>query len=534
MESSASSLTPELPDYKEWWKVFNDPVLDSLVEMAYAQNLTLRAAGVRVLEARESRAIAIGSFFPQLQQAQADYARTLISKNLYPGDVIDNATLGGVGRTYNVWEAGFDAMWELDFWGKFRRAIEAATADLNASIDSYDDVLVTLVAEVAATYVQICSFGERLAIARENVKIQKETLDLTQKRFRYGAVSELDVEQARANLTNTEALIPVFEIGLRQSQNALCILLGMPPKNLRDMLEEPRLIPSAPAEVAVGIPAELLSRRPDVRQAEREVAAQNARIGVAVSDLYPHVILKGSIGVEADDLSVLWQDLSLAGAVGPSIRWDILNYGRIVNRARLQNARTEELIAEYQNTILKAYAEAENAIVAYLRSQERVKFLAESVGAAKRSVDLSLIQYRDGVVDFIRVLNAETFLTRQQDDLVSSRESVARNLIALQKALGGGWKIRLGKGFVNEKTRKSIRSRFGWTTGWWPRLSRGWPFPPKPGTGSPAAVGAGRVSVAGDEGGPYIPPVMDNLDDIVFQKVPVRVSPSKWDQGGEK
>ena len=527
----AGLITGE-PDYRDWWTVFNDPVLDSLVANAYAQNLTLRVAGIRVLEARSQRLIAIGSFFPQTQQATAGYSRNLASKNLHPAAGMSSIDLGSVSRTYNLWTTGFDALWELDIWGRFRRAIESATDELEASIENYDDVLVTLVAEVAATYVQVRAFEQRLEVTRENVELQKRTLGLTEKRFKYGAVSELDVEQAKYNLTNTQAMVPPLETGLQQSQNALCTLLGIPPRDMRDILGAPKPVPAAPAEVAVGIPADLLRRRPDVRRAEREVAAQSALIGAAVSDLYPHVILKGSIGVEADDFSDMWQDMSLAGAVGPSVQWDILNYGRIVNRVNLRNALTEEAIVNYQNTVLKAYEEAENVIVAYLRSQERAKFLFESVRAAKRSVDISLIQYRDGVTDFIRVLNSQTFLTRQQNNLIVSREDIARNLIALHKALGGGWEIRLGKKFVPAETEESMRSRFGWTTGWWPRLSLGWPFSGRdrkhdviaaePDTQKDDHPGGDSTGAGGE--GKRKQSTAEKFADISLERIPVRIN----------
>ncbi len=533
IEGKDPGLTGDLPEYGEWWKVFNDPLLNSLIEEACAQNLTLRSAGLRVLEARAQRLIAIGSFFPQTQEATADYSRNLMSQNLFMDNRIEDLGVGESSRTSNIWAAGFDALWELDFWGRFRRAIEAASAELDASVYNYDDILISLVAEVAATYVQIRTFEQRLEVAKENVKLQKGTLKLTETRFKFGAVTELDVEQARTNLTNTQALVPEFEMGLRQSRNALCVLIGIPPCDIQDVLGGPQEIPAAPAEVAVGIPAALLRRRPDVRRAEREVAAQSARIGVAVSELYPHIMLKGSIGVESDDFNNLWQDLSLAGSVGPSIRWDILNYGRLVNKARVQNIRTQQLIANYQNTVLNAYSETEDAIAAYLREQERARYLSGSVDAARRAVDISLIQYRDGMTDFIRVLDSQSFLSNQQDNLVVSRGNVALDLIALHKALGGGWEIRLRREFVPEETKEDIRSRLGWKKGWWPRLRLGWPFNDKPRKDVVVAI---EQSVPEDDQPDDEELNEESTDEpftnINFQRLPIRLDQSEPDAEG--
>jgi NodT family efflux transporter outer membrane factor (OMF) lipoprotein len=468
IEKDDPRIKSEAADFTTWWNVFDDPILDTLVERAYQQNLDLRIAGIRILEARAQLGIAIGNIYPQLQQGAGEYTRVGISEHAAnTTDLLD--------LTYDDYRFGFDAAWELDIWGKFRRSVESSVGSLEASVANYDDILVSLTAEVARTYVQIRTFEERLAIARENVKIQERSLQIAEARFRGGAVTELDVTQARSLLRDTQALIPRLETSLRQGKNALSILLGGLPGEIDDIVSEPKSIPAVPAEVAVGIPAELLRRRPDIRLAERQLASQSARIGVAKADLYPHFTLFGSIGLRGSDAAItaaggssgssfsdLWDSESIEWFAGPAFRWDLFNYGRIRNRVRVQDARFQQLAVNYQNTVLRAAQEMEDAMVGFLRSQEETGFLSDSVAASKRSVDLSLIQYREGLVDYQRVLDTQRFLTEQQDKFTERRGSVNLNLIAMYKALGGGWEIRAGKDFVPDETKEEMRTRTGW------------------------------------------------------------------------
>jgi NodT family efflux transporter outer membrane factor (OMF) lipoprotein len=426
-------LRPEHVDYAYWWRQFNDPLLDSLVEQASSQNLTLRAAGFRIMEARARRQIAAGALFPQLQQATADYLRINTSSEVAnPAPVPD----------FDDWDVGFDMAWEIDVWGRFRRAVEEQDARLDASIESYDDFLVILQSEVALTYVQIRTFQERIRYATQNATGQEQLYNLTVIRQREGAVSDLDVQQAANIWHTTAATIPAFETGLRQSQNALAVLLGVPPYDMTGELGD-FPIPTAPREVVVGIPAELLGRRPDVRRAEREVAAQSARIGIAASDLYPTVSILGTLGWNAADLDDLFTSEAFRGAVGPSIRWNILNYGRIRNNVIAQDARFQTLIAEYEQTVLDANAEAEDAIIEFLKSQAALEQTQLAATAAERALNLSVTQYREGATDYGRVLLATDFLTDSQDHLALSQASVATSLIQVYRALGGGWTTRL-------------------------------------------------------------------------------------------
>ncbi|MFB3123112.1 MAG: efflux transporter outer membrane subunit [Candidatus Binatia bacterium] len=457
-------IKSEPADHSSWWTVFNDPVLNSLVETAYKQNLPLRIAGLRILEARAQLGIAVGRIYPQLQQASGDISGDQISDNA------PNAA--AANKFFYDFQAGFDAAWELDFWGRFRRGVESADANLSASIADYDDVLVSLVSDVAATYVQIRTFEERLKVALENVRVQGDSLRIAEVRFSGGAVTELDVTQAKALLRDTQSTIPVLQTGLRQAQNALSILLGMPPRDLQDLLGGPKTIPTAPTEVTVGIPAELLGRRPDIRRAELQAAAQSAQIGVAKADLFPAISISGSFGLESSakggrqsngaNFSDLFESNSFTYFFGPSFQWPILNYGRIRDNVRVQDVRFQELVVNYQNTVLRAAQEVEDAIVAFLRTQEQARFLSESVESAKRSVELSLIQYREGATDYQRVLDSQGFLVQQQDRLTLSLGDVPTSLIAVYKALGGGWQIREGKDFIPEEIKTEMNSRTDW------------------------------------------------------------------------
>ena len=428
-------LLPEPDPHCAWWVTFSDPALNQLIEATHQQNLTLRAAGMRILEARVRLGVARGNKFPQLQKAFAAYGRVNLSSavaNVFPVQDFDN------------WGTGFNMAWELDFWGRFERAIEASEAGLDATVENYDDVLVILLGEVARTYVQMRTFEERLRLSEENVRIQKDTLELVQNKFDDGAVSELDVHQARQNLKQTEALLPLFRTGVRQSNNALCTLVGVAPRNLLGELGAGAPIPSAPPTVAVGIPGELLSRRPDVRRAERLLASQSAKIGVATADLYPRIGITGTIQVQAGNLSDLFSSNAFAGLVGPGLRWNILNYGRILNSIRAEDAVFQRLAYEYQQTVLNANQEVEDAIVAFLNSQDRVGSLEDGVKSAENALKLVVDQYRGGTTDFNRVFFQQTQLVIQQNQLAEVRGERARNLIAVYKALGGGWQIRLG------------------------------------------------------------------------------------------
>ncbi|MHC4991378.1 MAG: efflux transporter outer membrane subunit, partial [Planctomycetota bacterium] len=435
----------------EWWKVFEDPVLDALVEEAYAQNLTLRQAAVRVMQAMAERGITVGQLFPQSQEINGSFDRTKFSEN--PGTP---------DRYQNTWGLSFDAAWELDVWGRFRRGIESADAALDASLASYDDVMVSLVAEVAATYVEFRTLQVRIDIAMDNVEIQEESLRLAESRFRNGATSELDPVQAKAVLEQTRSDVPALRIQLQQAMYQLSFLLGMPPRDMMDRLGEAGRVPFAPTEVAVGIPADLLRRRPDIRLAERQAAAQSAQIGVAVADLYPSFFLSGSLGLRSDSTGSLFDSSSWTGSFTPGFSWPILNYGRLENNVRVQDAAFQAAILQYQTTVLAAAQEVEGGVVSFLGAQEQARHLAESVVHSRRSLELSTIQYLEGSSTFTRVLDSQAQLRQVEEFLASTQGEVAQSLIATYKALGGGWEVRQGMDILPEETREEMKQRTDW------------------------------------------------------------------------
>jgi NodT family efflux transporter outer membrane factor (OMF) lipoprotein len=437
-------------DSSKWWTVFNDPVLDSLVCYASRQNLSLRVAGMRVLEARAQLAIDTGNLLPQTQTSTGDFKWNGLSEKTANNVLQFGAPPGGLAgvtfpafkRWYGQWDLGFNLSWELDFWGRFRRAVEADAASLDASVENYDDVLVTLLGDVATNYAQMRITEQRIKYAQENVKLQRETLAIVEARFRRGTTSKLDLAQARSTLEQTEATIPELEISLRQFNNQLCILLGMPPEELRAKLGAGP-IPTAPVEAAVGIPADLLRRRPDVRRAERQAASQSAQIGVAEAEFYPHIAINGTWQYSAEFFKDLWKPSALNGNIGPTFTWNILNYGRILNNVRLQDAKFQELVATYQNTVLSAAQDVENGLVTFLKAQQRTRSQAASVTDAEEAVQIALAQYRAGTVDFTRVTQLETTLVTQQDTLAQAQGEIVTGLITVYRALGGGWQIRV-------------------------------------------------------------------------------------------
>lgn len=463
LEEDSARIRTVSSDHHKWWAAFQDPVLDSLVHTAYAQNIPLRVAGARVFEARARLGIAIGDQYPQVQQAvgAASYNRESEHAPSAP------QSSAGVDFDYKQAQVGATAIWELDFWGKFRRAVESEDANFLGSIAAYDNALVSLTAEVARTYVLTRTLEERLRVARDNVIVQKESLRIANVRFQGGATSERDVQQALTQLRSTEATIPQIEANLRQAKNALCTLLGMPPRNLDHILGVHSAIPEAPLEVAVGIPADLLRRRPDIRTAELQAAAQCALIGVAKADLYPAFTLVGNFGFLSSDvgrfsLSDIASSNSRFASFGPSFSWNVLNYGQITNVVRVQDALFQELIFSYQDTVLRAQQEVEDGLSGFLQSQKRLIFLEEAAVAAKRSADLALIQYREGATDYTTVLTAQTALLAQQDNLAAGQGDVPQGLISIYRALGGGWEMREGKSFLPADVTTAMGNRTNW------------------------------------------------------------------------
>jgi NodT family efflux transporter outer membrane factor (OMF) lipoprotein len=448
---------------QDWWQVFQDPTLNDLIVTAYEQNPTLRIAGTRVLEARAGQAIAVGNIFPQTQQATGSYARVDLNSNMpLVGPLLQSLPRSERTLAFSNWLYGFNLSWELDLWGRIRRNIESNNASLDASVEDYDSALVTLLADVATNYVQYRIAQQRIKIAQDNVRIQEGILAIAEERFRVGTTNRLDVEQARTVLEQTRSTIPSLQIALGQANDTLSTLVGFPPRDLEpDLGPGPELgsnpMQNTPAWVATGIPADLLRRRPDVRSAERRVAAKSAQIGVAEAALYPTIAINGLLGWDAADLTKLFEPKSFIGAVLPSFTWNILNYGRIKNNVRLQEARTQELIATYQNTVLTAAREVQTPLRGFIRSREQAEDLARSVAAAKAATQLGVQQYRAGTIDFNRVFNLETTQVQQQDQLAVAAGNIALNLVSVYRALGGGWELR----FQKEQSQRSTDREHG-------------------------------------------------------------------------
>ena len=467
IEQQDPTLKRSEAELGEWWHVFGDPTLDRLIDEARRQNLTLQAAGIRILEARAQLGISTGFQFPQLFQVNGDLSRQRISAHAAN-------TSPGIDRGFTSTGFGFDAAWELDVWGKFRRGVEAGQANLDATVAGFDDVLVSLTAEVARTYVLIRTLEERLRVARENLEVQRKTLRIADALYEGGAINELDHLQAESLLRDTEATIPPLQASLRQAKNSLSVLLGKPPGTVDAWLAGDQPIPQPPVEVAIGVPADLLRRRPDIRLKERQLATQSALIGIAKADLYPRFSLLGSINLRASDaaltfatggasnLANVFSAKSFQYFVGPSISWDVFNFGRIRNRVRVEDARFQALIAEYRDTVLNAAREAEDAIAGFLKARVEQEKLQQSYLAAKRSVDLSLFQYTEGLVNYQRVLDSQRSQLNTQNSLTEVKGNVAINLIALYKAVGGGWETRTEADFIPAEIKHEMAERTNW------------------------------------------------------------------------
>lgn len=418
-----------------WWMQFNDPVLNDLVEVSIAQNLDLRTTGHRMLAVQAERNVTIGNLLPDARAVGA-YSHAQISKNL---------PAVGLGTLFDFYAVGPLAVsWEIEFWGKTRRAIESAEAEFAASVEDCHNMQVLLVSEVAANYVQLRGYQQRIEFAQKNVAIQQETFRLARERFQNGITTELDVQQAKSSLAETEAILPQLDTGLRQASHRLCILIGCTPGDICNRIGTGP-IPTAPTELAVGIPAELLRRRPDIRKAERQIASQCAQIGIAEADLYPSLQLLGFIGYTSNSSGNLFTAPSFTGIIAPVLQWKIFNYYKIKHNIRKQEELWNARITDYQQTVLKAHGEVEDALVGFVNSGKQAARLSESVAAAQISVNLVQGLYREGKVDFHRVQNAQAMLVKQQDQFtVANMESIL-SLIRVYRGLAGGWEAFCGE-----------------------------------------------------------------------------------------
>jgi NodT family efflux transporter outer membrane factor (OMF) lipoprotein len=502
------------PNLCSWWDVFDDPILTKLLHDAFANNLTLRAAGVQILEAEQSRCLAIGQLFPQAQRFNAQYTRNMISLTggtlagpsplfgaalapplaLVPpaapntpiagitapdpggtttatnGSTSTGAATAGVGsgprRFFSNISTSLNASWEVDFWGLFRRNLEAANASLDQSVQNYDEMLVLLLADVATEYVQIRTLQRRLELARSNVALQEPLVAIYERRYKEGIANAYPgYQQLLSNLENTRALIPTLEILLREANNKLCVLLGMPVQDLLPQLGDGTVPdPTDPTKrsvriprpvdysVVVGIPGKLLLRRPDVQAAEDQLRIQTAQIGIADAELYPHIGFNGTIGLASDSLKHLFDINSWAGSIGPSLSWNILNYGRLLSNLRFQDFLLQQFVLTYQQAILNANQDVENALVAYLDTLQQADYLRRSAEAAVNLTSYIAKQLQGGYLPpgtadtgafANQLFTATNFQVTQQDLAAQAEGNIALNLILIYRAMGGGWQIKL-------------------------------------------------------------------------------------------
>jgi NodT family efflux transporter outer membrane factor (OMF) lipoprotein len=502
------------PNLAAWWDVFDDPTLTRLLHDSYANNLTIRAAGLQIIQAQIARFIAHSELLPQGQNAIAGYARSMASgtggspigpsatfgTGLSPGTVLAPVTVpstpiagttvpGGTGTTTSASNFGvtgsaapsgggsavkrfvsdfstsFNASWELDFWGLFRRNLEAANASLDQSVQNMDQMLVLLLANVAGQYVEIRTLQRRLELARGNVALQEPLVAAYELRYKAGIANSFPgYVQLLSNLENTKALIPSLEIALRQANNQLCILLGQPAHDLLPELGDGTVPdPANPkqrmvhiprpkdASVVVGIPGQFLLRRPDVRAAEDQLRVQSAQIGIAEAEMFPHIGINGSIGLASNNFQHLFTDRSFTGGLGPTLTWNIFNYGRLLANVRFQNVQYRQFVATYQQAVLNANLDAENSLIAYLLSLDQAEHLHLSADAAVKLTNYLIRQYEGGFLPpgaedtsaFItQLFTATNFRVTQQDSAAQAEGNIALNLMLVYRAMGGGWQIR--------------------------------------------------------------------------------------------
>ncbi len=426
---SLSTKRPDPNDLATWWKNLKDPLLNRYIHQAIAGNLDLRQAQARLLQARANRDISRAPLFPSVDLT-GSATKSRSSENR------------GGGAETNAYSLGFDAGWEVDLFGGTRRSVEAAQAKVEASQEDLRDVLVSLLSETALNYIEIRTYQNRIQIARQNLAAQEETYSLTRARYQSGLTTELAVQQARYLVAATRAQIPDLLTGLTKASNQLAVLLGRNPGSLNSELQNRIPLPNLPSTIAVGIPADTVQRRPDIRKAERLLAAQTADIGVAESELYPSLRLSGSLGLESLSSGKLFTSASRAYSVGPSISWPIFDAGAIRANIRLQSALQKEALAGYKAVVLNALQEVENALVAYAREQEKNQALKESATAAGEAATLAEMQYKSGLINFSDVLDTRRSLLSFQDQLAQSNGTMIANVIRLYKALGGGWQYQ--------------------------------------------------------------------------------------------
>ncbi len=446
--AKALVATPELAF---WWETFNDPALNRLIAAARTDNPQLRIAVLQILESRAVLGIAGSALYPQVQQINA--SASYVNKNDHE---VSNPLTDGSRTTFG---AGFNIGWELDFWGRFRRGVESADASFFASVENQRAAQVLINAQVVSLYYSYRVIQARIDIALKNAEIQKRSFDIATELFKSGNASELDLQQAKTQYLSTRASIPLLEQALTQTRNALAVLLGRSPGSLPGLDDDDYQLPQVDCTKVAVLPAHLLLRRPDIRAAVWQVAAQSAQIGIAEADYYPSISLVGSLGWNGSSRST-------AGAsslgIGPALSWNIFSYGRIENNVRLQDARLQQLIENYRNLVLQAAAEVDNAAIAVVKSAEQEALLHETVMTAERALQIANTSYQEGYADFQRVLDAQRSLFAQNDRLISARSQNIAAVISLYKGLGGGWSPAQVADMLPERVIETMKQRVDW------------------------------------------------------------------------
>ena len=469
-----------------WWRAFRDPVLNQLVEIACRNNPTLQIAGVKILKARAELNGSIGNLFPQQQGISGGTSYYYLPpqesggnslSSFQPGTPLgqalsqqlsNNHSGSGMQLGPNLFmnQLLFSATWEIDFWGKYRRQIQSDKATFLSSVAAYDNALVTLIGDVANSYVNIRTTQAQIRVNEENVEVQKESLRIAQDRFQAGQTSQLDVAQAQTELSQTQAQIPGLENTLRQTKNGLAVQLGVPPDAV-DRLLKPGRLPTPPRTLLAGIPRDLLRRRPDVRQAGLDAASQSAKIGVQVANLLPAFSLNGTFGYSSNNVGdnklsdiFNWQNSILQSA--GSFTMPIFNYGRLINKVRVQDASFQEAILNYQNTVLTAQKEVENGLAGFKYGRQSEGFLQAAVGSAKDSTRLSIDRYKAGQTDFTTVLNALQQQLSVENSLVGTQGDVMLGVVAVYRAVGGGWQLREGRDVISDEVKTEMQKTTRW------------------------------------------------------------------------
>lgn len=441
-----------------WWKVFKDPTLNNLIEIGYRNNLDLYSAGVRVLLTRAQLAQTVGELYPQQQVLSGNY-----SYNRLGGNSLQQI----LPSTFETASLGFGLNWEVDFWGKYRRAIESKDATFLSSVAAYDFALVTLISDITSTYIDVRTSENLIFVIGQNIRLQRESLDIAQSRYRNGQTSLLDVQQATTQLRQTEAELPSEKASLRIQKNKMAFLLGKTPSQVDAYLKKSKGIPQVPRQIEVGIPKEVLSQRPDVLQARLEAIAHSAAIGETKANLYPAFSLSGSFSFTSNSIGSSsigdlfnWSNRSILA--GPAFNWPVFNYGQITNAVRAKDALFQESLLSYQNTVLKAQKEVQDGIEQYLQTKNTTYALILANRSAKQSSKLSLIRYKEGESTYTTVLYSEQQQLQVQTSLTNAKGAAAKSVVALYRALGGGWQLRNAGDVVPYAMKQQMGARTNW------------------------------------------------------------------------